>query len=124
VPDPQSPDTFRRSQLDWQELEKEPHASIHEWYRDLVALRRREPALSDPTPGSAVVEVNQEFNTITVRRGAISVMANLSAEPRSFDFPDGAAPLAFSAGSLKTEAGRMILPPDSVAIIKDPTEAL
>src|SRR5262249_20097959 len=28
VPDPQAPETFHRSKLDWTELEREPHASV------------------------------------------------------------------------------------------------
>jgi maltooligosyltrehalose trehalohydrolase len=40
VPDPQDPATFERSRLDWDELEREPHAGILRMYRDLLALRR------------------------------------------------------------------------------------
>jgi len=41
VPDPQDPETFDRSKLDWRELEREPHRSVLAWYRGLLALRRR-----------------------------------------------------------------------------------
>ena len=33
VPDPQDPATFERSNLDWDELDKEPHAELLEWHR-------------------------------------------------------------------------------------------
>ncbi|HUF91648.1 MAG TPA: DUF3459 domain-containing protein, partial [Candidatus Limnocylindria bacterium] len=41
VPDPQAPETFLRSRLDWSETAREPHASVLAWHRDLIALRRR-----------------------------------------------------------------------------------
>jgi len=49
VPDPQDPQTFERSQLQWQKIggqrsvagdQKSPHADMLEWYRKLIALRR------------------------------------------------------------------------------------
>ncbi len=40
VPDPQAPETFLRSRLDWSETAREPHASVLAWHRDLIALRR------------------------------------------------------------------------------------
>src|SRR5260370_130822 len=48
VPDPQDPATFRRSRLDWPEIESERHASLLAWYRRLIALRRQTVALTDP----------------------------------------------------------------------------
>jgi maltooligosyltrehalose trehalohydrolase len=54
VPDPQDPSTFERSKLDWSELAREPHASLLEWYRRLIALRRSVPELScGDSPGRA-----------------------------------------------------------------------
>ncbi|HEX2092587.1 MAG TPA: malto-oligosyltrehalose trehalohydrolase, partial [Longimicrobiaceae bacterium] len=45
IPDPQSPDTFRRSKLRWEEQERMPHAGILALYRELLRLRRTRPAL-------------------------------------------------------------------------------
>ncbi len=44
IPDPQSPETFRRSRLDWHEAAEEPHASLLRLYRDLLSLRRETAA--------------------------------------------------------------------------------
>ncbi|ODS52890.1 MAG: malto-oligosyltrehalose trehalohydrolase [Acidobacteria bacterium SCN 69-37] len=41
IPDPQAVSTFTRSTLDWTELSREPHASMLQLYRRLLALRRR-----------------------------------------------------------------------------------
>ena len=40
VPDPQDPETFRRSQLDWSELDTSRHARLLDVYRRLAVLRR------------------------------------------------------------------------------------
>ncbi len=51
IPDPQSPETFRRSKLRWEESREGAHAGVRALYRKLLALRRREPALRTPDRG-------------------------------------------------------------------------
>lgn len=53
VPDPQSPATFAASTLDWSELDIEPHAALHSWYRELLQARRAEARTSFRNLGSA-----------------------------------------------------------------------
>ena len=45
IPDPQSPRTFDASRLRWEERKEPPHAATLTLYRELLDLRRREPAL-------------------------------------------------------------------------------
>ncbi len=45
IPDPQATSTFWASKLDWDERETEPHAGTLRLYRDLLRLRRIDPAL-------------------------------------------------------------------------------
>lgn len=42
IPDPQAASTFESSVLDWDELEREPHASTFRLYRDLLKFRNSE----------------------------------------------------------------------------------
>ncbi|HWG75410.1 MAG TPA: malto-oligosyltrehalose trehalohydrolase [Steroidobacteraceae bacterium] len=42
IPDPQAESTFLASKLDWQALHSPEHAAWFEWYRELLALRKRE----------------------------------------------------------------------------------
>jgi len=88
VPDPQAPDTFRRSVLDRSETTSEPHAGVLDWYRRLVALRRSVPDLA---PGDlAATDLDWGDGTddgpfdgwLVVHRGAARVVANLSDAPR------------------------------------------
>ncbi|WP_425953441.1 malto-oligosyltrehalose trehalohydrolase [Xylanimonas sp. McL0601] len=46
VPDPQSPETFARSRLDWAELEGAPHGRLLQTYRELVRLRHALPEVA------------------------------------------------------------------------------
>ena len=48
VPDPQDPETFERSRLDWSELGEGRHARILDVYRQLARLRQSLPAADRP----------------------------------------------------------------------------
>jgi maltooligosyltrehalose trehalohydrolase len=48
IPDPQDATTFERSRLDWAEREAEEHGSMLRLYREMLALRRSDPALREP----------------------------------------------------------------------------
>ena len=54
IPDPQSPETFQNSELNWDERTQPPHAAMLDWYRQLIALRRSTPrpyrSRSQPCP--------------------------------------------------------------------------
>jgi maltooligosyltrehalose trehalohydrolase len=45
IPDPQAVATFEASRLDWSERARPPHAGVLALYRELLRLRRTEPAL-------------------------------------------------------------------------------
>jgi maltooligosyltrehalose trehalohydrolase len=45
VPDPQNPTSFCRSRLAWDIQDQEPHATLWQYYRALLAMRRQFPAL-------------------------------------------------------------------------------
>jgi maltooligosyltrehalose trehalohydrolase len=47
IPDPQARETFVRSKLRWDEAEAMPRAGVLRLYRELLALRRGEPALRE-----------------------------------------------------------------------------
>jgi maltooligosyltrehalose trehalohydrolase len=67
IPDPQDPATFERSRLDWSERDREPHASVQRLHRDLLHLRREEPALrSAPVGGHKAFAPDDA--TVLVRR--------------------------------------------------------
>ncbi|MGW3631394.1 malto-oligosyltrehalose trehalohydrolase [Streptomyces sp. NPDC005122] len=80
VPDPQDPATRERSCLDWSEPEKALHARVLAWYRDLIALRRRHPDLSDPDLAAVRIAHDEGARWLALRRGDVRVAVNLGQE--------------------------------------------
>jgi maltooligosyltrehalose trehalohydrolase len=89
VPDPQDRETFLRSKLDWSELEREPHASLFEWHRDLILLRRAAQALRDDRLDRLHVRFDEDRRWLLVERGAWSVVCNLSRWTQSIPLAAG-----------------------------------
>ncbi|MFI5086295.1 MAG: malto-oligosyltrehalose trehalohydrolase, partial [Actinomycetales bacterium] len=58
VPDPQDPQTFRRSKLDWSEAESPAGAGLLGLYRQLTAFRRGHPELAAGSVGGAHVTLD------------------------------------------------------------------
>ena len=117
VPDPQALGTFEASKLQWNELEQPAHSSLLAWYRELIALRRRIPALSDPRLSTVAVEVDEADNILVVHRGNVSLYVNLGERPRRFaSRPDGAV-LAASDRNIRIDGGRVVVPLDAVALL-------
>ncbi|WAY22188.1 malto-oligosyltrehalose trehalohydrolase [Mycolicibacterium fortuitum] len=81
VPDPQDPQTFLRSKLDWSEVTEGDHDRLHRTYRALIALRRTEPDLADPWLDHMSVDFDEEQRWIVLHRGAVSIACNLGTEP-------------------------------------------
>jgi len=83
IPDPQDPQTFQRSKLNWSELDEAEHARLLQLYQDLIALRRNESDLADRWLDNLVVDYDEEHRWIAVRRGGLTVACNLGTEPVS-----------------------------------------
>ncbi|WP_245558888.1 malto-oligosyltrehalose synthase [Aestuariimicrobium kwangyangense] len=81
VPDPQDPDTFLRSKLDWDEVGEGRHARILECYRRLLRLRRALPELTDPDLRHTSCEIDEDTRVLHLRRGGVSVVVNFGDQP-------------------------------------------
>jgi maltooligosyltrehalose trehalohydrolase len=82
IPDPQDPETWRSSVLDWTEVDQPPHRELLAWYRDLLALRARSDDLRDDRLGSVSVTSDVDADWLVVGRGALRVVVNLSEAER------------------------------------------
>ncbi|MET8679608.1 malto-oligosyltrehalose trehalohydrolase [Streptomyces sp. NPDC004647] len=126
IPDPQDPATRDRSCLDWSEPEREPHARLLAWHRELIALRRARPELTDPDLSATEVSYGAEVSYaagerwLMVHRGAVRIAVNLSPEAEA-KVPVGAeyATLltAWEACGPPADDGLLRLPPESVAVL-------
>lgn len=119
IPDPEKRETFERSKLRWDEMEREPHAEMLAWYRDLIALRRSTPALHNAEPGGTRVNFNEPEHWLIVHRGAIQVMCNLGGEPRGFELSGASRVRLASQGGIQRQGNTLLLPADSVAILEE-----
>ncbi|WP_435749264.1 malto-oligosyltrehalose trehalohydrolase [Microbacterium sp. PMB16] len=121
VPDPQDPATFERSHLDWSELENPEHVRLLELYRDLAALRRELPELTDPSLDATTVTTWESGGTpdhrvYRIDRGDLKVLVNLSANAAEFDLGADAVVL-LSTVPIEVIEGSPVLPPDSAAVV-------
>lgn len=87
VPDPQAASTVENSTLDWEERAEPHHARMLEWYTVLLGLRRSVPALRDTPLGDSAVILDAENSLWWVRRGDVTVIANVSEDPREVPLP-------------------------------------
>jgi len=90
VPDPQAESTFRGSALDWSEVGQERHLAQLAWTRDLIALRRSRPELTDGRRDQ--VQVTHGEGWLVLRRGVVAVVCNVSDQ--RLQVPVEGAPLA------------------------------
>ncbi|MFI9154041.1 malto-oligosyltrehalose trehalohydrolase [Streptomyces sp. NPDC053367] len=119
VPDPQDPATRERSCLDWSEPGREPHARVLAWYRQLLALRRELPDLTDPDLSDTKVAYDEEARWLAFRRGDICVAVNLGKESAPLQL--GTRPVRVLAAWEPVEApgedGVLHLPGESCVVL-------
>jgi maltooligosyltrehalose trehalohydrolase len=116
IPDPQAPETFQRSKLDWAERDKPRHREMLDLYRRLIKLRKDRPELSDPRLHR--VQVRHGDGCLVVQRGRCVVAANLAATGRKVSLPAAARTVLLTT-SPDVGTGRTFLdlPPESAAVL-------
>jgi maltooligosyltrehalose trehalohydrolase len=118
VPDPQDPETFTRSKLDWSEPDQQPHKWLLEIHRTLLALRKAEPELVDPDLSAVEARWDDDARWLVVHRGALRVVANLADEPREIELDRPATGVLFATGDHPaTDGATVTLPAASAAVL-------
>ena len=123
APDPHDEETFRRSKLDWSLLETDEHGSMWRLYKELLALRRRHPALRTLDLGAVEVAADDERQTLLVRRQAEGKQAliafNFGDEAQKVEVPFGrVAWKAMIDTGAAIEGTALTLPPASFALFE------
>ena len=80
VPDPQAPETFERSKLNWAERDEGEHSRMLALYRDLIALRRAESDLADYRLDHLEVDYDEDARWIVLYRGKLAIACNLGPD--------------------------------------------
>ena len=117
IPDPQSPQTFASAKLDWSEPAKDDHAELLRWYRDLIQLRRAHPELTDPRFERTTTAGDEATGWLTVRRGPTLIAVNLGPVQWAGQLTKPSQLLLASNPQVRVEDDRLVLPPDTVAIL-------
>ncbi len=117
IPDPQHKDTIEASKLNWDELAGEKHADMLRWYRDLIALRKSRPELTDGVLEQVDVDFDEEDRWFTMQRGGVVVIFTLAEEGYSASLEDSVELLLGSDPGIKVEEGRLTLPGVGVAVL-------
>jgi maltooligosyltrehalose trehalohydrolase len=118
IPDPECIETFMRSKLNWEEIREPQHAHMAEWYRQLIALRKRTGHLDDEERGITHTEYSEQLGWFAFQRGLILVCCNLGKAERQFELASGSRILLASRESAEVRDSALFLPPDTVAILQ------
>jgi maltooligosyltrehalose trehalohydrolase len=98
VPNPQDPETFLRSKLNWQEPSEPLHAELLEWHRQLIQLRQS-------LHGAAVrakpaVKFDARRNWLSYVHGPLLALFNFAREPQRIAKPKGDWELVLASEAL------------------------
>lgn len=120
LPDPQARQTFDESRLDWSEREREPHASLLDWYRQLIRLRRRFASLANGRMQDVRTRFNEQRQWFLAQRDNLTLAFSLSPERQAvpLDTERPARVLLASSDTVNLHPTAIELPPDSVAILE------
>jgi len=116
VPDPQDPETFLRSKLDWSEVDRSPHRELLELHRELIALRHREPEFADPRFEMLSAEWDDTVGWFVLRQGRLEILVNLGGE--TWSSPGTGALLLATSPAVAADPHGVHLPPDSAAVVR------
>ncbi|WP_157249854.1 malto-oligosyltrehalose trehalohydrolase [Nonomuraea typhae] len=117
APDPSSEEAFLRSKLDWNELKDEDHWSLLAWYRDLIALRKALPELSDPRLDRVTVETGPLDRWLVLWRGSLCVIVNFCPDSVTLSIPAGTV-LLTSDDRVRAGQSGLLVPGQTVVIYR------
>ena len=118
VPDPQDPETFARSKLDWNEREQPVHAELLELHQRLIRLRRTYPDLCDPRFAHGTATSDDDQGWLLVERSAVALVVNFRGGHVEVGV-DGVSQELLTVGSAELGDGVVRLAPHSaVAVLR------
>ena len=117
VPDPQERAAFDRSKLRWNEITQGEHAEVLEWYRQLIALRRSTPELTDGDLAQVKVTFDERLEWLVIKRGDIEVVCNLAGDTQAIPISRIPRGIMASTDHWDLRPGLIEIPGDSVAIL-------
>ncbi|HUN37828.1 MAG TPA: malto-oligosyltrehalose trehalohydrolase [Trebonia sp.] len=116
VPDPQDRKTFLHSKLDWSQPSRPSYTATLAWYRELIALRKSRPELTDHRLDRVRVDYDEDAKWLLVHRGSLRIVASLGQQAVRIPVGPGRVVAASNQG-VSVLDGAASLPPESFAVI-------
>jgi maltooligosyltrehalose trehalohydrolase len=89
------------------------------WYRELIALRRARPELTDPRLDRVSADYDEDAGWLMVRRGSLRIAANLGGQTRRLPLGQPAvAVLAASSPGIAIQDESVTIPPAAFAVVE------
>ncbi|CAN5523166.1 malto-oligosyltrehalose trehalohydrolase [soil metagenome] len=117
IPDPESPETFKRSKLNWDEVSQGKHADMLDWCKQLIHFRRSSTSLNDGDMGHVDVSYDEEKRWLIVGRGLVTVLCNLGDDEVRLDAPKEATLALASRPDIRIDGPSVLLPSNTLAIL-------
>jgi len=117
VPDPNAESTFTDSGLDWSEAEQEPHATLLTLHRELIALRRAHPELTDPWLEDVEVDVDEDARTVVLHRGRLRTAVNLGGDEVTLALNAPIDRILLASEPVEGHDDALTLRPESFAVV-------
>ena len=120
IPDPEDPETFSRSKLNWNEVQAGKHAEMLQWTKDLIQLRHSAIDLNDGDFGHLKVSCTQDGKGLTMIRGQVRVLVYLGEGSMSCPVLANETLRLASRPNLFLENNQITLPRMTLAILTRP----
>ncbi len=118
IPDPEAPDTFEQSKLNWAERDSAPHTEMLEWYKRLIQLRRSHACLRDERLDHTRVQFDSEARWLIMERGPLYMLFNFASDkPAQLTVPSEASVVLASEDDVRCSSGTVDLPPQTFAAV-------
>ncbi|MFP5326066.1 MAG: malto-oligosyltrehalose trehalohydrolase [Acidimicrobiia bacterium] len=118
VPDPQDVGTFERSKLDWSELDTEAHKGFLDWHRQLIALRRSLPQLSDGRLDRVWCRFDEDREWFVLGRGDLALVCNLADSAQDVALHRLPEEILIASGETELGAAGVRIAPESAALVR------
>jgi maltooligosyltrehalose trehalohydrolase len=118
IPDPEAPETFERSKLNWSEVHEGKHQCMLQWVKKLIDLRRTTMALNDGDLRTLKVACREESRLLVMERGPVRVLANLGDDGVKVDLREGESLRLKSCDGIVLSAQQAALPKMSFAVLE------
>ncbi|MDY0044056.1 MAG: malto-oligosyltrehalose trehalohydrolase [Syntrophales bacterium] len=122
VPNPQAPESFQDSKLNWKEKDEKDHSSFLDWYRKLMKLRKSVHGLSSGRKEKVRISFDENAKWLHFEREQFSVACNFSKKSQIIEIGEKRSGKVILASDDRCEIREcgMFLPPESVAVLGPP----